>query len=244
MSFNFELFTDMLTDIKSKQNDKYNNNNVSLSKQVNYFYGSLQTKLNIHLITNYLDNNYADKLFEMLKKVKYNTDEESMVKINGMKIKIPRKQIAFGNPNLNYHFAGSNVKTYDWNKIDSSINSTIGRELKILSSKIESTTCSKFTYILVNNYLNQHNSIGYHSDDEKDLGEIPLIAGISLGQKRIMHFKSKITNEVIKILLPHNSLLIMYYPTNTFWKHAINKSTKNMEQRISLTFRNIIFSRE
>jgi hypothetical protein len=211
----------------------------ALTKQINIFYGSLRSSMNIQLITNYLEEDYANKIFEGLKKIKYNSDEDSMVKIAGKSYVIPRKQIAFGEPDITYHFSGINVPTYDWNKTDSNINSKVGRELKKISKQVEETVGAKFNYALVNNYLNNTNSIGYHSDDEKELGRYPLIAGLSLGQERMIYFKSKETGQVIKISLPHNSLVIMYYPTNKYWKHSIPKSAQIMGQRISLTFRSL-----
>ena len=99
--------------------------------------------------------------------------------------------------------------------------------------------CATFNYALINNYIDQTNCIGYHSDDEKELGKYPVIAGLSLGQEREIYFKSNITDEVKKISLPHNSFFVMFYPTNKFWKHSIPKTTRRLGQRISLTFRSV-----
>jgi alkylated DNA repair dioxygenase AlkB len=156
-----------------------------------------------------------------------------------MRHKIPRKQIAFGDPNTKYHFSGTNVPTYNWTLEDMSINSTVAREMQKIAHIVGNDACCKFNYALVNNYIDQTNSIGYHSDDEKELGKYPVIAGISLGQEREIYFKSNATGEVIKISLPHNTLYIMHYPTNNYWKHSIPKSTKQLGQRISLTFRSV-----
>lgn len=235
LSFNMDVLNNFVDDVNDDVNDEIEPDNQSKFK----FYGSLENKMNIMFAVDYLDDEYARKLFNELKRIQYNTDDQSMIKIYGKSFKIPRKQIAFGDTNTNYHFSGTSVGTYDWNKTDNSLNSMMGRKLKELVKTISEIACFDFNYILVNNYLDQTNSIGYHSDDEKELGRYPVIAGISLGQEREIYFKSNITNEVIKISLPHNSLYVMYYPTNKYWKHAIPKSGKPMRQRISLTFRNI-----
>jgi len=60
-----------------------------------------------------------------------------------------------------------------------------------------------------------------------------------LGCARYIYFKSNSTGEVVQILLPHNSMYIMFAPTNNNWKHSIPKSTKPLGQRISITFRGI-----
>lgn len=203
------------------------------------FYGNLKLRLHVVLIKNYFEIKYADKMFEGLRQIKYNTDEDSMIKIVGKNIKIPRKQTAFGEYGSKYHFSGINVDARDWTIKDDTIDSKMGNELKQICNIVGKTSGCKFNYVLINNYFNQTNYIGYHSDDERELGMFPVIAGLSLGQSREMYFKSKLTGNVIKILLPHNSLVIMHYPTNCFWKHCIPKSNSPIGQRISLTFRSV-----
>ena len=178
-------------------------------------------------------------LFDRLKNIRYNTDEESMIRIMGKRIKIPRKQVAYGIPGTKYHFSGVSVMARDWTLDDGTPESLVGNELQNVAKIVGNSTGVLFNYTLVNNYLDQTNSIGYHSDDEKELGKFPVIAGVSLGQEREIYFRSKITGKVIKIPLPHNSLVIMHYPTNAFWEHSIPKSTRRLGQRISLTFRSV-----
>lgn len=233
----FDSVCEMIEDIN--QYDDKNDQDIKDASSTYKCFGTLKMRMNVLLITNYLKSEVADKLFEGLKKVTYNTDEESMIKIMGKKLKIPRKQIAFGNPDTNYHFSGTNVKAYDWNQTDLSVNSKVARELKEIAKMAGETACVSFNYALVNNYLDQTKCIGYHSDDEKELGQYAVIAGISLGEERSIYFKSKLTDEVIKISLPHGSMYIMFFPTNKYWKHSIPRTTKHLGQRISITFRGI-----
>jgi alkylated DNA repair dioxygenase AlkB len=223
---NFGSFTSMLNDI----NENADHDDTIIYKPIK-FYGTLKNKLFVQVIYNYFPIDYADKLFEDLQSIQYNTDKQSMIKIMGRELKIPRKQTSYGDPKANYHFSGTSVKANDWD------TSKVGRKIKYIAHKVGKTTCENFNYTLVNNYLDQTNCIGYHSDDEKELGEYPVVAGISLGQEREMYFKSNVTGEVVKVSLPHNSFYVMYYPTNKFWKHSIPRTTKYMGQRISLTFR-------
>lgn len=227
-------------DEDSQQKEKQKNTNFfGPLCQIHTFYGSLKSRMHIHFIRNYLDQDMADRVFEGLKRIKYNSDEESMIKIMGKCMKIPRKQTAFGESGTNYHFSGTSVVAYDWNSEDSSINSKVARELKWIAKKTGRTACCTFNHTLVNNYLDQTNCIGYHSDGEKDLGRYPVVAGISFGQEREIYFKSNLTGEVVKISLPHNSFYVMHYPTNRFWKHTVPRVAKKMGQRISLTFRSV-----
>lgn len=231
---NFDIMTD-----NNDDNDDEHVKDVLIPRKMHIFYGDLKSRMNIHLIKNYLDPDLADSLFEGLRRIRYNSDEESMVRVMGVRHKIPRKQTAFGEPDTNYHFAGITVAARDWSNEDNTLDANVGRELRCIASRTGRMLGTKFNYALINNYLDNTNGIGYHSDDEKELGKYPIIAGISLGQERLIYFKSKVTGDVIKIPLPHNSLVIMHYPTNKFWAHSIPKTAKKLGQRISLTFRSV-----
>ena len=238
-SFNpsFNKLLDFIDDADDEPDDKIHI--VPIIK----LYGSLKSQMHVLLIRNYLDTAMADKLFEKLKTIKYNSDEQSMVKIMGKEFKIPRKQTAYGEPKTTYHFSGTSVQANDWSALPcedfDKYNSDIRGMLKFVAKKAGKTACATFNYALINNYIDQTNCIGYHSDDEKELGKYPIVAGLSLGQEREIYFKSNITDNVIKISLPHNSFFVMFYPTNRFWKHSIPKTTRRLGQRISLTFRSV-----
>lgn len=238
--FDLSMLKDFSNEHHNKQNERVEKQ-ISLTIPSTRVFGNYKNGLFVILMTNFLNEKYADSLFDLLKKVKYNTDEESKVKIMGREMYIPRKQIAFGDPLVSeYHFAGTKVKANDWTNTGDDINSRAGRELKEIGLRISKLSLTNSNYVLVNNYLDNTNSIGYHSDDEKDLEKESAITGLSLGQERQMYFKSNSSGEVIKIPLPHNSVYIMFYPTNKNWKHSIPKTTTHLGQRISLTFRHII----
>ncbi len=83
--------------------------------------------------------------------------------------------------------------------------------------------------------------MGFHSDDEPELGTKPTIASLSLGEERTFILKSKADKSLrpIRIRLSSGSLLVMKGDTQTNWKHAINKETRPCGPRINLTFRYI-----
>ena len=83
--------------------------------------------------------------------------------------------------------------------------------------------------VLVNYYRDGKDSMGWHSDDEKELGINPIIASISLGSSRkfkMKHNTNKNDDSKIDVTLDHGSLLVMKGATQHFWKHCIPK-TKN-----------------
>ena len=91
---------------------------------------------------------------------------------------------------------------------------------------------------MLNLYRNGKDSNGWHSDDEKALGNNPIIASISLGEERFFHFRHKKNKDLKqKILLGHGSLLVMKGSTQHHWQHQIPKTAKEIGERINLTFR-------
>lgn len=206
------------------------------------FYHDLKGGLNLILFPEFLNPTLANYLFELLMKIKYRSDEESMVTIMGRKFVIPRKQTAFGVKGTKYSFSGATVEVDDWDAEYNDMNMKKACEIvRFIASRLTDKFGQKFNYALINKYPDNKSKIGYHADDEKDLGKKPIILGISLGQERSIYFKNsnKKTDKLIKVPLPHNSLIMMGHPTNLNYKHSIPESTIKMGPRISLTFRGI-----
>jgi alkylated DNA repair dioxygenase AlkB len=84
--------------------------------------------------------------------------------------------------------------------------------------------------------------MGWHADDEKELGKNPVIASVSFGATRPFQLKHNTIKDLKKvdIELTHGSLLLMKGTTQHHWKHQIPKSAKPIEPRINLTFRLIV----
>jgi alkylated DNA repair dioxygenase AlkB len=111
-------------------------------------------------------------------------------------------------------------------------------ELLEIKSLIEEKLKISFTSCLANLYRNGQDSNGWHADNEKELGENPIIASVSFGAERVFHFKHRHDkNSKLKIVLGNGSLLVMKGTTQTFWLHQIPKIIKPVENRINLTFR-------
>ena len=134
---------------------------------------------------------------------------------------------------------GVNEKPYSYSNISMYPN-PMTPILKDLLSKIENKTEHSFNAVLLNLYRDGKDSNGWHADNEKELGENPIIASISLGQERYFHLKHReIKEERFKIKLAHGSLLLMAGALQHHWLHQIPKTTRPLKQRINLTFRNI-----
>lgn len=83
--------------------------------------------------------------------------------------------------------------------------------------------------------------MGFHSDDEMELGSNPTIASVNFGESRRFIFRRKDDkNEKFELLLTHGSLLIMAGEMQHYWQHAVPKEPKKIKPRINLTFRWIL----
>ena len=167
---------------------------------------------------------------ELLKKLKSDLPWESMViKMFGKDITIPRLQCWVGDKGCDYKYSGKKLNRQNWTTDLIMIREKIYKELNI-----------DFNSVLVNYYRDGMDSMGWHSDDEKELGPNPTIASISLGSERDLVFRNKINKEVLPIPQTHGCLILIDGKTQKNWQHAIKKTRKVIGPRINLTFRNII----
>ena len=109
--------------------------------------------------------------------------------------------------------------------------------LVTLKNIVESITNETYNACLLNLYHNGEESMGWHSDNEKEIVANSSIASLSIGAARKFSFKHKVTKETISIQLENGSLLEMKGTIQSYWWHALTKSKKVTEPRINLTFR-------
>ena len=82
--------------------------------------------------------------------------------------------------------------------------------------------------------------MGWHQDNEKELGPAPNIASVSFGAVRRFDFRHKNSREKVSVFLQHGSLLVMRGETQRHWQHQIPKALKVQGERVNLTFRQIL----
>ena len=155
--------------------------------------------------------------------------ETGFIKIFGKTHQIPRLQAWYADNEIEYTYSGKKLQRHNWNNL-----------LLEIKEKIENITSFKFNSVLANLYRDGNDSMGLHSDDEKELGKKPVIASLSLGETREIYFKHK--NKKLNLIIPQVSgqLIVMHGKTQEYWKHEIKKTKKIKKPRINLTFRNII----
>ena len=142
----------------------------------------------------------------------------------------PRLTAWHGDPARVYKYSGIKEIPMPWTDT-----------LRELKRRVEDCTDEQFNSVLLNLYRDQNDSMGFHSDDEKELGPEPAIASLSFGATRTFIFKHKARKDLkpVSIPLQEGSVLMMRGKTQRFWKHAINRETQVCGPRINLTFRKI-----
>ncbi len=100
-----------------------------------------------------------------------------------------------------------------------------------------------FNGVLLNRYRHGQDSMGWHADNEPELGANPVIASISLGATRRFTLRHK-DGERRQLMLSHGSLLVMAGEMQHHWQHALPKAGAVDRERINLTFRYLPRHRE
>ncbi len=108
-----------------------------------------------------------------------------------------------------------------------------------LKTQCEQQAQTRFNSVFGNLYRDGEDYMGWHQDNERELGHQPVIASLSFGATRQFVFKHKTTKEKIAFQLTPGSLLIMAGETQQYWQHALPKTKRVNEPRINLTFRYI-----
>jgi alkylated DNA repair dioxygenase AlkB len=143
----------------------------------------------------------------------------------------PRLVAWYGDRGSNYTYSGITLTPLPWTDL-----------LLEVKKRVEIVTAASFNSVLVNYYRDNRDSMGFHSDDEPELGPKPTIASLSLGEERTLILKHKVNKlaKLVRLKLASGSLLLMKGETQKYWTHGIAKESRPCGPRINLTFRQIV----
>lgn len=177
---------------------------------------------------NFLSFTEATDLFQKLQSE--TPWQHDKITVYGKEYDQPRLTALYGNDAMPYRYSNITMFPTLWTPL-----------LFDLKAKIEAASEHIFTTVLINLYRDGKDSNGWHADNEKELGKNPVIASLSLGEKRPFYLKhNTLKDQKLKIELASGSLLLMKGTTQHFWKHQIAKTAKPIGPRINLTFRTIV----
>lgn len=141
----------------------------------------------------------------------------------------PRLSCWIGDPDAVYTYSGTRFLPQPWSPLLAGLRARLELELNV-----------SFNSVLANLYRDGNDAMGWHSDDEPELGPAPLIASLSLGAERRLQFKRKQAGaRASGMALAHGSLLLMAGDTQKNYRHALPRSTRVAGARVNLTFRQI-----
>ena len=149
------------------------------------------------------------------------------ITIFGKKVMQPRLTAWYGDDQKIIRYSGISMEPLPWISPLLEIKRRVGQAANV-----------NFNSVLLNYYRDENDSVGWHRDNEKELGLNPVIASVSFGATRRFHFKYyKDAGLKESVTLENGSLLLMQGPTQHFWLHSIPKIKTATAARINLTFR-------
>lgn len=155
--------------------------------------------------------------------------EVHRIRLFGRLVDSPRLSSWIGDPGSGYVYSGARFEPRPWSP-----------ELAALRDRASLVAGERFNSVLANLYRDGRDAMGWHSDDERELGARPVIASISLGAARRFVLKHRRQPELkLALELPHGSLLLMSGETQANYRHGLPRTARPLGPRINLTFRRI-----
>jgi alkylated DNA repair dioxygenase AlkB len=169
----------------------------------------------------------ATQLFDDLRRqIDWRQEEILMF---GRRVPVPRRVAWHGDPGASYTYSGTEHHPLPWTPA-----------LERVRARVTELTGVDFNAVLLNLYRDGRDGMGWHADDEPELGRNPVIASVSLGETRRFCLRHRRRRELrVDVPLAHGSLLLMSGGTQHHWVHALPKTAAAVGERINLTFRRL-----
>ena len=158
------------------------------------------------------------------------TWRQEPIRLFGRAVMQPRLTAWYGDPGAVYGYSGLRLAPLPWTPA-----------LVELRTQVEAAAAARFNCVLLNLYRHGQDSMGWHADDEPELGAAPVIASLSLGATRRFRLRPRDAqcppHPPVTLELTSGSLLLMRGPTQQYWQHAVPKTARPTAPRLNLTFR-------
>lgn len=176
----------------------------------------------------FLSQEQADRLLaELIIRVPW---QQAEIRLFGKNVLTPRLSCWMGDPSAVYRYSNTTFLPEPW--LESIFE---------LKNQLETVAGRSFNSVLLNYYRYGQDAMGWHSDDEPELGQQPVIASVSLGSERRFLLREKTKNaRSMALQLAHGSLLLMKGNSQKKFQHALPRTAKPIGARINLTFRKIL----
>lgn len=166
------------------------------------------------LYRQWLPLSQADRLWQSALSLPW---EYEQIKCRGGWRTLKRKVVWVADPGITYRYTGRVHQPIGWTTPLQGVRERLAARLSLAVNSV-----------LGNFYADGHQMMGYHQDNEPELGQKPCIASLSLGAKRRFHFRQRATGQTLTL-----SLLV-----SRNRQHGL-PSEKGTAARINFTFRYI-----
>jgi alkylated DNA repair dioxygenase AlkB len=155
--------------------------------------------------------------------------EQHRIRLFGRNIDAPRLSCWVGDAGTAYTYSRVRYEPHAWSPA-----------LSQLRDAVSELCAQRYNSVLCNRYRDGNDSMGWHSDDEFELGADPIIASLSFGATRRFRLRRKDDSQRrFDIDLQSGDLLLMAGATQRNYRHDLPKD-KHAGERINLTFRRIL----
>lgn len=155
--------------------------------------------------------------------------QQPTVQVFGESHRIPRLQCWMGDPQAHYGYSGLPMKPTPWHP-----------KVAHLKQTVERICGHQFNAVLLNYYRNGLDHMGWHSDDEAELGTAPWVASYNLGESREFALRRKGESKTaLKFTLMHDQLMLMNPTVQHDWQHSVPIRKRANGARVNMTFRAI-----
>lgn len=156
--------------------------------------------------------------------------KQERIRVYGRVLESPRLTAWYGDAGKMYSYSGISLIPHAWTEA-----------LLLVKERVEALAQAPFNSVLLNLYRHERDSVSWHSDDEPELGQCPVIGSVSFGATRRFQLRHKHDRGLRQTIdLPPGSVLVMRGPTQHSWQHCVPKASKPQPPRINLTFRLIV----
>jgi alkylated DNA repair dioxygenase AlkB len=158
--------------------------------------------------------------------------ERHRLRLFGREVESPRLSCWVGDPDAVYTYSGARFAPHAWTPTCAELRERV------------SVLCDeRYNSVLCNLYRDGRDSMGWHSDDEAELGIQPCIASLSFGATRRFRLRHRRDPALrLELDLASGSLLLMAGATQRNYRHDLPKSARVLTPRINLTFRRVFAS--
>jgi alkylated DNA repair dioxygenase AlkB len=145
------------------------------------------------------------------------------------RFEIPRLQAWHADAGIAYSYSNNLLENQPWVE-----------PLLEIKRHVEARLGHTFNSVLLTYYRNGRDHVTWHADDERELGDRPVIASLSLGATREFRYRCKSDGAAGGLFLDDGDLLLMQPNFQSQWEHCVPTEPSVSAPRINLTFRRVV----